>query len=158
MKQNNQWTIDVGGMSKYELLMQLTEKKIAMNAYATLLFMDDRFQTSSKLERAEIVELSVQTLGLKSPALFDEITDKAMDLGLELCPMELAPHFRLQYIEPDEGSILTVASQKLSNDEHFPNGFYLRHYGGFHWLRGYRSTSDWLWELQDRFVFMSGYE
>ncbi|WP_148059317.1 hypothetical protein [Sinobacterium caligoides] len=76
---------------------------------------------------------------------------------MKLCPLELAPQFRIQYLNQEEGSYLTIASLKTRNDDRYPNGFYLSHHSDFFWLRGYRSTSDWLWGIDHKFAFVESY-
>jgi len=96
----------------------------------------------------------------------DQIHERAAQLGLLLCPLELGPHLRLQFLEQPEGSVgyppsqhrappgsITVASPELVQDECTPKGFYLRHIEGILWLRGYRSGPEHLWSPEDRLVF-----
>lgn len=157
MTVNRKWNIEFGGKTKRELLLLLSEKKIGMNAYATQLFMDQEFVTSSSSKIAEVVEKSVIELGFEAGALYQDIIIAAERLGLTMCPLELAPQFRVQYLNQQEGPYLTVASVKTKDDESYPNGFYLSNYSGFFWLRGYRSTSDWLWQPDQKFAFVESY-
>lgn len=157
MTSTRKWKIEFGGRSKQELLLLLSEKKICMNAYATQLFMDQEFLTSSSSRIAEVVEKSVIELGFETGALYRDIIIAAERLGLKMCPLELAPQFRVQYLNQQEGPYLTIASVKTKDDDSYPNGFYLSNYGGFYWLRGYRSTSDWLWEPDQKFAFVESY-
>jgi hypothetical protein len=64
---------------------------------------------------------------------------KAATLGLGPCPLEVAPHLRLSYLDQLEGPYLTVASLKLRPGAETPNGFYLRRLDDGLWLRGYES-------------------
>ena len=159
-------TIRVGGMSKHELLARLQDAKIQLNESARVLFAHDKFTTSPAVSTIEAIELSVADLGCADGASIGQIHDRAAACGLSLCPLELAPHLRLQYLDQPEGYIghppsqhrappgsLTVASHELTSDEDTPKGFYLRRIEGVLWLRGYRATLGHPWSAADRVVF-----
>jgi len=88
---------------------------------------------------------------------------------LSECPLELGPHFRLQFPDQPEavaktpaltgrappGSI-TVLSRPLDEDDLTPKGFYLQRRAGLLWLRGYRSSFDHVWAAGDMLVFSRG--
>jgi hypothetical protein len=154
-------------MSKHELLAQLENASVQFNESARILFAHEKFITSSAVSNVEIVELSVADLGFPPEgATIGSIHERAAACGLSLCPLELGPHLRLQYLDQPEGSIghpptqhcappgsLTVASRELTSDEDIPKGFYLRRIEGVLWLRGYRSGPDHIWSAADRLVF-----
>lgn len=159
-------TIRVGGVTKDDLLAQLHDAKVQLNESARVLFAQDKFTTSPAVSHTEIVELSVADLGCPEGASIRQIHGRAAECGLLLCPLELAPHLRLQYMDQHEGCIghppskhrappgsLTVASRELASDDATPKGFYLRRIEGVLWLRGYRSGPDHHWSAADRFVF-----
>lgn len=67
------------------------------------------------------------------------IFERARELGLALCPLELGPRLRLEYLGQLEGyscnslqqqqapsSSITITSEILTEDDEFPRGFYLR--------------------------------
>lgn len=96
-----------------------------------------------------------------------EIVTQAETLGLGLCPMELGPHLRLQYLDQPEGywgqpervhqppsGSITIASEPLSDDHNIPKGFYVRRIKGELWLRGYRSGPGHVWQPDDHFLFV----
>jgi hypothetical protein len=95
--------IRVGGARKSELLCQLQLAGVRLNEAAQALFADDRFTTSDVSSVVEIAELSVATLGLHNGATLAQIVEQAASVGLAPCPLELAPHFRLQYTDQPEG-------------------------------------------------------
>jgi len=159
-------TICVGGMSKHELLAEIENTGIQLNEAARVLFAHDKFATSQAVSTLETVELSVANLGCAQGANIAQIHDRAAALGLSLCPLELGPHLRLQYLDQPEGYLghppsqhrappgsLTVASRELTDDVEIPKGFYLRRIEGVLWLRGYWSGLDHIWSPADRLVF-----
>lgn len=147
--------IESGGRSKTELLSSLREAGISLNKYAEILFDDPAFVTSETSQWLLATEATVAELGLMAGATSAEIFNRARCVGLDLCPLELAPHFRLQFLDQSEGPYLTVASTKTKDDDAYPNGFYLRRKDERLWLRGYQATSDYIWEPASRFVFLT---
>jgi hypothetical protein len=158
--------IRVGGFSKSALLRQLEAAGVQLNEAARMLFAEDRFTTSQASSLLEIVELSVASLAFESGATFSQIVERATGRGLSLCPLEVGPHFRLQYTDQPEGfwgkppsrhcappGSITVASALLANDDDTPKGFYLRRIQGVLWLRGYRSQPEHVWSPNDVFAF-----
>lgn len=156
MTSPKKWQIEFGGKSKQQLLALLSENKIGLNAYAAQLFMSEEFVISSSRTTAEVIETSVGELGLKAGGVYQDIINAAQEQGLKMCTLELAPQFRIQYLNQEEGPYLTLASIKTTDDESHPNGFYLRNSSGFYWLRGYRSSADWHWEPKQKFAFLEG--
>ena len=146
-------SLEIGGQDKEELLFSLHKNGVRLNRYAHILFDDPALTTSKSTRWVLVRDVTVAELGLVNPtsaALFD----RARSVGLELCPLELAPRLRLQFLEQTEGPYLTIASRKLRDDEAYPNGFYLRKIDGELWLRGYTATSEYRWEPSSRFVFL----
>lgn len=153
--QNRARKLEIGGQGKAELLSSLHETGIQLNRYAQILFDDPAFTTSESSRSVLATAVTVAELGLTDGATSAEIFAKAESVGLFLCPLELAPHLRLQFLDQTEGPYLTIASPKTRNDDAYPNGFYLRRIDGELWLRGYRATSDHIWEPTSRFVFLA---
>ncbi|PKL42307.1 MAG: helicase [Candidatus Riflebacteria bacterium HGW-Riflebacteria-1] len=145
--------ITTGGMPLEQLLQRLAEAGIQQNEYARVLFDDPHF-TISEPQQVNLAVVSAQELGLNNGGTSSEIFAAASRQGLALCPLELAAHFRLQHMDQPEGPYLTVASAKTRDDEEYPNGFYLRRLNGTLWLRGYRATSDYIWDPSSAFAFI----
>ena len=137
-----------------------------MNEHARALFAHSAFVTSPATSTIGVIELSVSDLGFTGPATIASIHARAIELGHALCPLELGPYLRLQYLDQPEGYIghppshgrappgsITVASAPISDDDTVPKGFYLRVIEGVPWLRGYRSDAEHAWAPEDRFVF-----
>ena len=159
-------TVTVGGLTKSELIQELRRTAISMNESAARLFASEHFTTSATRYAVMTVELTVRDLGFLQGATIIEIFGRAEALGLGLCPLELGPHLRLQYHDQPEGDwgqpirhhqapsgAITIASQKLTDDDDFPKGFYLRRIKGELWLRGYRCGNEHVWEPDDHFIF-----
>jgi len=159
-------SVRIGGVTKPELLHQLANAGVQLNEMGQALFADARFTTSTVSCVIETVQVSVAWLGFPSGATFDEIVRAAASHGLSMCPLELAPHLRLQFTDQEEGAegrapsqhrappgSVTVASVPISDDDEIPKGFYLRRIDGVLWLRGYRSWAGHVWSPEDLLLF-----
>ncbi|MGE7926036.1 helicase [Viridibacillus arvi] len=157
--------VEVGGLTKPQLIQKLQQHSILMNEYGERLIADDKFTISDTKYSLQTVELTVRDLGFPNGANTTQIFKRASDLGLELCPLELGAHLRLGYLDQPEdysgnslqhqapsGSI-TIASEILTEDDDFPKGFYLRRINGALWLRGYRADHLHVWNHDDHFIF-----
>ncbi len=58
--------------------------------------------------------LTVENLGFKDGAKFNEIIKKAHEWGFELCSAEVGPQLRVQYRKQPEGENLFIAMNPLS--------------------------------------------
>jgi hypothetical protein len=158
--------VRIGGMSKGELLAALQRSGIELNEIAQVLFAHEGFATSEEQSVVETAEVSVAELGHQRGATFAELLESADKRGLSPCPLELAAHLRLQFMDQPEGSVghppskhqappgsLTIASRPLAADDGALMGFYLRRILGVLWLRGYRSPAAHIWQVHDRLVF-----
>lgn len=160
-------TVEIGGLTKSQLLQKMEEASVMLNAYGERLFAANQFTTSAAKYSLETVELTVMDLGFPDGEDTARLFKRAGELGLELCPLELGPHLRLVYLDQPEvcaggdtrqnqapsGSI-TIASEILSESDDFPKGFYLRKMDGVLWLRGYRADHLHVWNPDDRFIFV----
>jgi hypothetical protein len=160
-------TLQFGGLTKAELLERLTQQGVELNEAARVLLASDRFTTAPQPQTRQTVELRVRDLDWPQGATLPQVYDSAARRGFGLCPLELGPHFRLQYLDQPEGFIgqpatqhrtppgaIVEASVILSDDDKFPKGFYLRRINGTLWLRGYWCGLDHVCDPDDRFLFL----
>jgi hypothetical protein len=159
--------VEVGGLTKSQLIQELTRSSISMNEYGEILFADKKFTTSDTKYSLKTVELTVMDLGFPDGAATAQIFKRACELGLDLCPLELGPFLRLKYLDQPEGYLgnasqkhqapsgsITIASEILTEDDDFPKGFYLRKMNGVLWLRGYTADHLHVWNPEDHFIFV----
>lgn len=72
------------------------------------------FTISRTRARLQLVSLSVAALGLADKnATLAEIYARAQKLGFELCPAEVAPQLRLQYMNQPLGEFLHIAMEPI---------------------------------------------
>ncbi|WP_249872682.1 helicase [Oceanobacillus saliphilus] len=159
-------TIEVGGLTKLQLIQKLQQHSILMNEYGERLLSDEKFTTSETKYSLKTVELTVSDLGFHNGATMPQIFKRVSETDLELCPLELGPHVRLEYLDQPEGytgnlsqqhqapsGSITIASEIVSEDDDFPKGFYLRKINGVLWLRGYIADHLHVWNPGDRLIF-----
>ena len=158
--------VGVGGLTKLQLIQKLKQQSVRMNEYANVLLSNDKFTPSDTKYSLKIVELTVRNLGFPAGATISQLFKRAIELDLELCPLELGTYLRLEYLNQPEvyvekfsqpyqappGSI-TIASEILINDDYFPKGFYLKNSNGVLWLRGYIADDLHVWNADDCFAF-----
>lgn len=158
--------VRIGGRSPAELLADLAAAGVELNTHARTLLASERFVTAARPQLLTVLTLRVRELGFAEGAPMAAICARALAQGLALCPVELGPHFRLQYPDQPEGLIgqpltqqqappgsITVVSAPLLDDDDFPKGFYLRRMEGVLWLRGYRSDAEHRWDPGHRLAF-----
>jgi hypothetical protein len=157
--------IEVGGLTNLQLIHSLKQNSILMNEYAERLLADEKFTTSETTYNLNTVQITVKDLGYPDGATLPQIYERAIELGLELCPLELGPFLRLAYLDQPEGDrgnnskhqapsgSITVASEIVREDDDFPKGFYLRKINGELWLRGYIADHLHIWNPSDQFIF-----
>lgn len=159
--------VEVGGLTKSQLIQELKRCSVSMNEYGEILFADEKFTTSDTKYSLKTVELTVMDLGFPDGVNTAQLFKRATELGLDLCPLELGPHLRLKYLDQPEGysgntsqqhqapsGSITIASEILTEDVHFPKGFYLRKMNGVLWLRGYTADHLHVWNPEDHFIFV----
>ena len=157
----------VGGLPREELLAALHAAGVRLNAHARTLLADIDVAAAAE-RRLTLVETSVAALGLTDGASLSQVFAAARQAGLDRCPPATAPYLRLAWTgqvtsadlvlsrgRAPDGAV-TVASPTLSDDDHYPKGFYLRVVDAEPWLRGYRCDDEHVWSPADRFVFRQG--
>ena len=70
--------------------------------------------TVSKTEKdVELINVSVEELGLKDNDKYKDICKRAFKLGLQLCPAEVGPQLRLQWKDQPKGTHVIVAMKAI---------------------------------------------
>ena len=145
----------IGGLTKDELLERLAARSVSLNQYARTLFADNDFTTSNDVTDIDLAIVSVPEIGLPDGGTYADILANAAKVGLRPCPLEVAPHLRLDYLDQPAGPYLTVASLELRPGPDTPNGFYLRRLDDGPWLRGYESGPENIYPPDfTKFVFL----
>jgi hypothetical protein len=162
--------VEIGGLTKLQILQKLKKHSVLLNKYAEKLFADDKFTVLGRIYSVKTVELKVRDLGFSEGATIPQLYKKANQLDLKLCPLELGPYLRLKYLDQPEGYLgkpswknrspygaIKVATEILSDDVNFPKGFYLRKIEGVLWLRGYIADDLHVLDPDDHIIFCQNY-
>lgn len=161
----NKLTIEYGGISKDDLLKNLTASGVMLNEFAKIIFSSEHFKTSEEKQSTSIIETSIKELKFPKGATIPEIKERIKNYGLAECPLEIAPYLRMKFINQKEikedlnhiktqappGSI-TIFSEPIIEDDNFPKGFYLRKIDEKLWLRGYKCSMDYVWHPNDKLI------
>jgi hypothetical protein len=102
----------------------------------------------------ELVLVSVRELGFKKSATLKEIFDRALELGLDLCPAEVGPQLALQYLNQPLGEWIRIAMELVTDSGGGLDLFVVEHDGDGLWLCACYGGPGCFWDPGDRFVFV----
>lgn len=146
-------TVEIGGKSKEQLISEMEASGINISDYAKSMMENPDFVWGSSREEVKLVRLTVAHLGFKTGATTDQIYKRVQALGLELCPPDTGPNYRLQYKDQPLGEWVRIGMKQISDYDGNPNVFYLERDDDGLWL-----SSDWAgpgltWHPDSKFVF-----
>ncbi len=75
------------------------------------------FTTSETEVELDLVILSVAHLGFKGGAAGQHIVAMALEQGIELCPAEVGPQLRLQYLDQPKDDAFLIAMEPISDSD-----------------------------------------
>lgn len=149
----------IGGKTPKELEAALDEKdsqgnrcfQVSFHARSMLRSCD--FTTAKKPEGITLIRLTVRDLGFSNGATIDEIFDRAQKLGLEPCPPETGPHYRLQKSGQPMGDWVYIGMKPIADSDGRPGVFGLVRGGDGLWLYGGWADPGARWHPGGGFVF-----
>ncbi len=114
------------------------------------------FTAAIKEQEIDLVVMSVKELGFKRITRYHQICARAKELGLELCPAEVGPQLRLQYLDQPKNEWLVIAMMEGIRDSsgHGLFTFCVGHNQDGRWLRVEHGYYDCAWDLNEQFVFV----
>lgn len=163
-----EFTVEIEAISREALLGRLTEAGVELNKHSeTLLAMPAFEQLTAGTFRVCVLSVAELNMGKTEPTL-PAIHTRVKELGYRLCPLELAPFFRLAWMDQPNSSNSVLSGQKqapessvsvatpvLSEDFNVPKGFYLRVVDGVPWLRGHLCDEEHVFEQSTMFAFLT---
>lgn len=148
--------ITIGGKTKDELIKEMEEYKVLISDGAKSMMNNPDFITLQKQEDVSLVIVCLESLGFSEPATIDQIYEKAKKLGLELCPAEVGPQFRLLDIRETDGYHIFVGMKPISDSEGYPCVFGIggTNISGKPELNERQASPDDRWSNATEFVFV----
>jgi hypothetical protein len=147
--------IEIGGKSTDELIQEMREKKINISDHAMDMLKSKEFTVLEESESAVLIRLKVGDLGFpkgKCPTT-DEIYKRIEELGLELCPAEVGPQYRLQYAYQPIGNWFRIGMKSIVGRDGNPDVFSMERRNDDLWLNYYLGNPDYRWDPGNGFVF-----
>ena len=113
------------------------------------------FTAATEETEVDLVLVTVADLGFKDGAKRSDIYNRAIELGLQLCPNEVGPQLRLQYKDQPKGEWMFIGMEPITDSDGHLRVFYVGRYGdGGLYLYGYHGYPDVFWRGHYRFVFV----
>ena len=101
----------------------------------------------------DIIVLSVAELGFPNGATRKDIYNKALSLGLQLCPAEVGPQLRLQYLDQPHGEWILIGMEPITDSLGRLKVLGVEHGDYDRWLYGYVGGPDGFWNGRGRWAF-----
>lgn len=144
--------VEIGGKSKEQLISEMEAAGVQVSNYAKSMMENPDFVTG-KSEQATLIRLTVADLGFKSNATTDQIYQRAEELGLELCPADTGPNYRLKYKDQPLGESIYVGMKQITVSDGRPYVFELGRYDDGLWLSVLWARPDGEWAPDGQFAF-----
>jgi hypothetical protein len=145
--------IEIGGKSAQQLEKELEEAGIDISPFAQEMLHSPAFTTLPNPQILETVRVKTQDLGFRRLTTTHQIYQRAMDLGLELCPAEVGPHLRLKDTNQPLCDSYSIAMRQIPDHRGFPLVFGLERdkYGLSLIVVGTRPDNGW--RPEEKLVF-----
>ena len=145
--------IEIGGKTAKELEHELKQAGMKISEYAKSMLLSREFVPTKKAEEVTLIRLTVADLGFKTGATTDQIYQRAEHLGLELCPADIGPHYRLKYTNQPLGEWTAIGMKQIASSDGNPHVFHVeRHVDGL-WLHNRWAGPGPEWNPDYGFVF-----
>ena len=133
--------------------MALKFGKLRISDWARDMFTQPDFATAVEEVEVDLVNIAVEDLGLAKGAVYKDICIRALEQGLQLCPPEVGPQLRLQYVHQPSEEWLRVAMKAIADSGGDLRIFAVGHGRGELWLDSVDGRPVSFYEPQHRFVF-----
>ena len=148
-------TIEIGGKDVKTLIKEMRDKNINISNYAMDMIKSKDFTVLKETEDAILIRLKVGDLGFSKNKYqtTDEIYKRIEELGLELCPAETGPRYRLKYTNQLMGEWFRIGMKQIFDRDGSLDVFSLGRLEGGLLLRSYWTYPGDRWRPDDEFVF-----
>ena len=145
--------VEIGGKSAEQLISEMEAVGINIADNAKSMLKNREFVPGKNPVEATLIRLTVAELGFKSGATTDQIYERAQILGLELCPPDTGPNYRLKYRNQPLKEWIYMGMKQITGSGGRPSVFGLGRYGGSLWLDDAGAGPGSGWEPAFEFVF-----
>ena len=146
-------SVEIGGKTKEQLIAEMEAAHINISDYAKSMMENPDFVTGKNKEEATLIRLTVADLGFKTSATTDQIYERAQTLGLELCPPDTGPNYRLKYKDQPLNEWVRIGMKQIAGSGGRPDVFCLARHDDGLWLHNSWASPDREWRPDDEFVF-----
>jgi hypothetical protein len=144
--------VEIGGKDAKQLTKEMETAGISISDYAKDMLKSPDF-VAGKREEITLIRLTVADLGFSRSATTDQIYERVQNLGLELCPPDTGPNYRLKYQDQPLGEWVSVGMKQIAGRDGGPRVFYLVRRDAGLWLYDTWATPEDEWDPSLRFVF-----
>ncbi len=146
-------TIEIGGKTAKELEREMEQQGVNISSYAKDMLRSKDFTPLRNPEDIDLVRLKVGDLGLSGVTITDQIYTRAKELGLDLCPAEVGPQYRLKYKDQPMGERFYIGMKQIADSHGNPYVFFLVRDGDGLWLYDSWAGPGDAWRPVHGFVF-----
>ena len=146
-------SVEIGGKTTEQLIAEMEAAHINISDYAKSMMKNRDFIPGKTREEATLIRLTVADLGFKTSATTDQIYERAQTLGLELCPPDTGPNYRLKYKDQPLNEWVRIGMKQIADSDGGPNVFHLERDVDGLWLRDYWAKPGVAWDPDSEFVF-----
>lgn len=146
-------SVEIGGKTTEQLIAEMEAAHINISDYAKSMMKNRDFIPGKTREEATLIRLTVADLGFKTSATTDQIYERAQTLGLELCPPDTGPNYRLKYKDQPLNEWVRIGMKQIADSDGYPDVFNLGRNDGGLWVYDRWALPDFTWGPDDKFVF-----
>lgn len=146
-------SLEIGGKSKEELKADIKKAGMRIYQYAESMIDSKDFITLKDLEILRLVRLKVGDLGFQNYATTDQLFARAKELGLELCPPETGPQYRLKHKDQPIGEYVFIGMKPIADSDGNPYVFHVERREDELWLNYYFADPTDEWYPGNEFLF-----
>jgi len=145
--------VEIGGKSAEQLISEMEAAGVCIFDSAKSMLKNREFVPGKNREEATFIRLTYADLGFKGVVTIDQIYERAQNLGLELCPADAGPNYRLKYRNQPLHEWFFMGMKPIAVSGGRPGVFLLGRGGVGLWLGGGWARPGGGWSPDDGFVF-----
>jgi hypothetical protein len=125
-----------------------------ISSWANNILTKPAFKASETKTKIDLIKTTVRELGFKDGATYKDICAKAKEFGLDLCPAEVGPQLRLQYLDQPMSECLVITMNPITASDGALSVFDVSRGEDCRWLSANYGYPDCTWGAGCRFVFV----